>query len=563
MSASKKIIPKSKPRSKTTRHSASPRASTDKLYSEIDRLTDARDHWQKLYHLSQEKVQKLEGVISLRDSEIADLKLELDKKRAHILKLEKKVFRKTSEKDPLDSADSTAGPAGESPDQSSTPAPDVPPPPSPAVPKRPRGKQPGAPGYGPKDHDGLPEDGEEIYDLDESCCPECGEQYRQMAAEKSHTVEVSVRAYRRKHVRKKVGHFCKKKSKWVTKRAKGPQRLFRHSRYGISFWVFLLNGKFSLFIPVNRLCILLAQKGLDVSQGTIAGGFKRMLRLIKPLIDEIKRYSREDKSHWHIDDTGWKVFVKIDGKDGYGWYLWVFKSDDVCVFLVSPSRSREVPRSHLKDSLGVVSCDRLQANKKINEFLIYAYCWVHERRHLRELHASYPKLRAVCDIFLKLISELFHFNRQRLLSEEGSVEWQAAETALSKVLDSIKTLSLEHLKNPQIHPELRRVLKGIISDWDGLFTFFDLSHVPPDNNAAERAIRGPVKGRKDFYGSGSKDSAELAAAMFSLDATLQLNNMNLEEFMTEYLEACAANGGNPPPNAISFLPWHRKPRPAD
>jgi transposase-like protein len=61
---------------------------------------------------------------------------------------------------------------------------------------------------------------------------------------------------------------------------------------------------------VNRLCILLAQKGLDVSQGTIAGGFQRILRLIKPLIDEIKRYSREDKSHWHIDDTGWKVFVK-------------------------------------------------------------------------------------------------------------------------------------------------------------------------------------------------------------------------------------------------------------
>jgi len=517
-----------------------------------------------LYHGSAEKVQKLEGLLSLRDKEIADFKLELAKKNAHIQKLEKKLYRQTSEKGSLDDDGSSQAPSGKTPGSSSTPEPDSPPPPPPASStKRPRGKQPGSPGYGPKDHDGLPEDGEEIYDLDESCCPECGEQYRAMASEKSHTVEVSVRAYRRKHVRKKVGHFCKKKNKWVTKRAKGLQRLFRHSRYGISFWVFLLNGKFSLFIPVNRLCILLAQKGLEVSPGTIAGGFKRILRLIKPLIDEIKRYSREDKSHWHIDDTGWKVFVKVEGKDGYGWYLWVFKSDDVCVFLVNPSRSREVPRSHLKDSVGVVNCDRLPANKKINEFLIYAYCWVHERRHLRELHISYPELRAICDVFLNLISKLFHLNRQRLLSEEGSVEWQTAETALSEALDHIKTLSLEHLKDPQIHPELRRVLKGIVSDWDGLFTFFELPHIPPDNNAAERAIRGPVKGRKDFYGSGSKESAALAASMFSLDATLQLNNMNLEEFLTEYLEACAANGGNPPPNAISFLPWHRKPPPSD
>ncbi len=35
----------------------------------------------------------------------------------------------------------------------------------------------------------------------------------------------------------------------VTKRAEGPKRLFPHSRYGISFWVFLLNGKFSLHVP--------------------------------------------------------------------------------------------------------------------------------------------------------------------------------------------------------------------------------------------------------------------------------------------------------------------------
>jgi transposase len=568
MSASRKIIPKAKTHSKTPRYSASPRAKADKLFAEIDRLTEARDHWQKLYHLSSEKVQKLEGRLSLRDKEIADLKLELDKKKAYIKKLERKVFRQTSEQGPLDSDGSNSDPSGETSDDSTsnsagTPEPDPTPTPPPNSSKRPRGKQPGSPGYGPKDHDGLPEDGEVTYDLDESCCPECGEQYREMAAEQSHTVEVSVRAYRRKHVRKKVGHFCTKKNKWVTKRAKGLQRLFRHSRYGISFWVFLLNGKFSLFIPVNRLCILLAQKGLDVSQGTIAGGFQRILRLIKPLIDEIKRYSREDKSHWHIDDTGWKVFVKTDGKDGYGWYLWVFKSDDVCVFTVSPSRSREVPRSHLKDSVGVVSCDRLPANKKINEFLIYAFCWVHERRHFRELHVGYPELRAICDIFLKLVADLFHCNRLRQLNEEGSTEWQAAECALSKVLDRIKMLSLEYLAKPQIHSELRRVLKGVISDWDGLYTFLELPHIPPDNNAAERAIRGPVKGRKDFYGSGSKDSAELTAAMFSLDATLQLNNMNLEAFMTEYLEACAANGGNPPSNAISFLPWHRKPPPAD
>lgn len=120
MSASRKIIPKAKTHSKTPRYSASPRAKADKLFAEIDRLTEARDHWQKLYHLSSEKVQKLEGRLSLRDKEIADLKLELDKKKAYIKKLERKVFRQTSEQGPLDSDGSNSDPSGETSDDSTS-----------------------------------------------------------------------------------------------------------------------------------------------------------------------------------------------------------------------------------------------------------------------------------------------------------------------------------------------------------------------------------------------------------------------------------------------------------
>ena len=41
-----------------------------------------------------------------------------------------------------------------------------------------------------------------------------------------------------------------------------------------------------------------------------------------------------------------------------------------------------------------------------------------------------------------------------------------------------------------------------------------------DNNLAENAIRGPVTGRKNYYGSGSLWSAALAATLFTLFQTL-------------------------------------------
>jgi len=531
------------------------------LRVKCDRHEQDSDHWRKRYFIRHEEAQRLEGLLQLRESRIKELELEGAKKDAHIKKLQKKILQLTSERAPLESVEQTdismpassGDPAPTSPTATAAGSPE----------KRNRGKQPGAPGFGPHAHESIPVDGETVYELDESCCPDCGEQYKEISTEQSDTVEVAVRAYRRRHFRKKYGHFCKHKGKWVTKRAKGPKRLFPHSQYGISFWVFLLNGKFRLQMPVNRLCDLLSQQGLLVSQGTIAAGFKRILKLIRPLIKEIKRYSREEKSHWHIDDTGWKVFVALKGKKGYRWYLWVFRSEDVCVYILSRSRAREVPQSHLQDSSGIVSCDRLQANRNLGDFLSYSFCWVHERRHFRELYDAYPKLRLLCTEFLDLIGSLFHFNKQRLLADEGTTAYATAGARLSDTLTRILDRTEECLRDSHLHPEMRRVLKGIKKDWDGLFTFFDFPSVPPDNNPAEAALRGPVVGRKVYYGSGSEWSAELTAGMFTLNATLEANNVRFDEFLTEYLEACAANGGNPPSNAAGFLPWNRRPPPAN
>ena len=91
--------------------------------------------------------------------------------------------------------------------------------------------------------------------------------------------------------------------------------------------------------------------------------------------------------------------------------------------------------------------------------------------------------------------------------------------------------------------------------------FVNLPAIPPDNNLAEQALRGPVVGRKNYYGSGSIQSAQFTADMFTLTVTLKLNNIKVEKFLTEYLTACAANGGKPPADASKYLPWNKRPPP--
>jgi hypothetical protein len=77
-----------------------------------------------------------------------------------------------------------------------------------------------------------------------------------------------------------------------------------------------------------------------------------------------------------------------------------------------------------------------------------------------------------------------------------------------------------------------------------------------DNNTAERSERGPVVGRKNYYGSGSVWSGELAAMLFSLFQTLCLSGLNPRPWLTAYLSACAEAGGRAPAEVDRFLPWN-------
>ena len=61
--------------------------------------------------------------------------------------------------------------------------------------------------------------------------------------------------------------------------------------------------------------------------------------------------------------------------------------------------------------------------------------------------------------------------------------------------------------------------------WPGLVLFLDNPLIPLDNNATERAARGPVVGRKNHYGSHSLRGTEVAATFYSLVESAKLNGL--------------------------------------
>jgi len=128
--------------------------------------------------------------------------------------------------------------------------------------------------------------------------------------------------------------------------------------------------------------------------------------------------------------------------------------------------------------------------------------------------------------------------------------------ALSRAMQDIRAEAARELSDPKLRQPCRKVLESLEEHWAGLVRFVDDPRIPMDNNASERAGRGPAVARKNFYGSGSLWSGQLAAAMFSLLATLAHWKLNPRQWLTWYLESCAAAGGKAPEDIQPFLPWN-------
>jgi hypothetical protein len=112
-------------------------------------------------------------------------------------------------------------------------------------------------------------------------------------------------------------------------------------------------------------------------------------------------------------------------------------------------------------------------------------------------------------------------------------------------------------QDESLHPRAKKVLATLDNEWEGLCRHQEFPELPLDNNAAERSLRGPVVGRKNYYGCGSVSSAEAAGRIWTTTATIMRAGLNLLSWLTSYLDACARAGGRAlDGNALErFLPW--------
>jgi transposase len=426
------------------------------------------------------------------------------------------------------------------------------------VSRAPRGHQRGAPSHGRAMQSHLPER-IEFVDLGTPQCPHCGLALGIFAGtEDSEVLEIEVQAYRRVIRRRRYRPICGCGGVPGIVTAPPPARLIERGKFGMSVWTSVLLDKFLYGRPSHRLLQDLADHGLKLSPGTLAGGLQALAPLFAPLDQALVRKLRSE-AYWHADETRWAVFVELAGKIGHRWYLWVFHSSSVVHYVLDQSRSAAVVEGELVGvQRGFLSCDRYVAYKKfarLHPGVVLAFCWAHQRRDFLELANDYPEVSPWAMGWVDAIAELYHLNALRLQTKAGSAEQAARHAALQQAVQRMASQREAALAEPTLAEPAAKVLQSMSVHWPGLTVFVDHPWVPMDNNVAERDARLAVVGRKNFYGSGSEWSGQLAATMYSLLMTVKLWQINARTWLSAYLQACADSGNRAPPDLNPFLPW--------
>jgi transposase len=261
-----------------------------------------------------------------------------------------------------------------------------------------------------------------------------------------------------------------------------------------------------------------------------------------------------------MDETRWVVFVEIEGKKGYRWYMWAAVTQRTVCYVLDPSRSSKVPQALLGGAEGILSVDRYSAYKTFaadENGILLAFCWAHVRRDFDGVLTGFKQTRLTtwAEVWLERIGLVFHLNAERLAVREDPDAFAARDRVLREAVGEFKQEVDRERAEGDLHKAQQKALTSVVNHWDGLTLFLDYPDIPMDNSEAERQMREIAVGRKNYYGSGSLWSGHLTACLLSILRTAKRNGLNPRRYLEVYLQACADNGGEPPENIDAYRPW--------
>jgi transposase len=390
-------------------------------------------------------------------------------------------------------------------------------------------------GHGPTPQPTLPHV-EVAHELPEAerGCPACGGTLVELAGASEDCEEVTVveRQFVLRTI-KRQKYRCACNGAVVT--APAPARLIPGGRYSTELAVASAVDKYLDHLPLERQVRAMARVGLEVTSQALWDQHQALARVLEPTYLALWQRVRGAEVVY-ADETRWRL---LDGTSSPHW-VWSLVGDSVAFYRICVHRSAQAAEELLGPYAGIVMADGFSAYlalAKDRPFTL-VHCWAHVRRKFVEAQSHAPDL---ANAALGMI--------QRLYEVEAEVPRAGPRAGPDEVARERATrLTARQERSRPITAQLRDwawVTKGsvlpkspigkavdyMLSLWPRLTLFLDDARIPLDNNAVERALRGPVIGRKNFYGSKSTRGTQVAALLYTLTESAKLARVDPRAYL--------------------------------
>jgi hypothetical protein len=149
------------------------------------------------------------------------------------------------------------------------------------------------------------------------------------------------------------------------------------------------------------------------------------------------------------------------------------------------------------------------------------------------------------------IGELYAIERE-IRGQAPAVRAQARATRTAPLLATLRAWLTSAYTSLSAKSPLAGAIQYTLTRWIALTRYVEDGRIEIDNNAAERAIRALVLGRRNYLFAGSDAGGETAARLYSLIGTCRLYGIDPHAYLRHVLERIAEH----PINRIEeLLPW--------
>ncbi len=317
---------------------------------------------------------------------------------------------------------------------------------------------------------------------------------------------------------------------------KAPSTPLLNSQYSSSFIAFLIQQRYILGLPVERIIGYLHETGINIPKQTVHSLLARTAELLDKL-NPILKQAIFESLYVHLDETYHKV---IDGstvkgsRNAYLWAVMAHYTNLIQYYYNEGSRGKDIFIEYFpKHYQGVAQSDGYIAYKVLEGMeypgTIRIGCIQHCKRYFNDIKTQ-PQARRIISLYNK-----FYQIRKNKKKED----WVKLSL---KVFDELHEYLRMIDKDPRYvgNEVLCKGVQYCLNEICSIENIIKNTEYKLDNNDIERPMRYISISRRNSMFYGSDKGAERSALIYSLAISCRLNGKNSYDYFNDMIDRLAA-----------------------